>query len=238
MNKTLLLKGVLLTTLLAIGINVSAQINTAPKRDTTKKTTQTTLVQKTATTTTSTPAKTAPATTTATKPTAATPAKPVTAATPAKPAPVVKKKSGDDDDEGTGTGQTIFAELGGPGLALSFNYDFRFSDQPDGWGMRIGAGGFAADGNTLISAPVQINYLLGNHNKFLEIGAGGTFMKTTGNSEDSFFIFDKITGVVGTFTFGYRYQPANGFSFRASINPIIYNEGFIPAAGLSFGYSF
>lgn len=237
MAKFLLLKGVLLTSLLAIGIGATAQVNTAAKRDTTKKATQTTLVQKTAVTTTTTPAKTAPAGTPPAKPAATTPTKPMSAATPAKPAPVVKKKSDDDDDE-TGGRNTVFAELGGPGLALSFNYDFRFSDEAGGWGMRIGAGGFAADGNTLISAPVQINYLLGNHNKFLELGAGGTFMKTTGNSEDSFFIFDRITGVVGTFTFGYRYQPANGFSFRASINPIIYNQGFIPAAGLSFGYSF
>nr|MBI1229934.1 hypothetical protein [Cytophagales bacterium] len=39
--------------------------------------------------------------------------------------------------------QSIYAELGGAGLAYSFNYDFRF-DKSDinSWGMRIGAGGW------------------------------------------------------------------------------------------------
>jgi hypothetical protein len=39
--------------------------------------------------------------------------------------------------------QSVYLELGGAGLIYSFNYDFRFDNQRmDGWGMRVGAGGY------------------------------------------------------------------------------------------------
>jgi len=256
MDKKFLQKTILLVTLVIGSTTVNAQTK-APvtKADTAKKIAA--LGNKTQS-----PAGT-PSLTQSTKPQTATGSTPAAKTTPsstangAKPSTVIKPDTGknkktapantvlkatkkaDDNSNDGGRGKTIFAELGGPGLALSLNYDFRFADQQDGWGMRFGAGYFGADGNIMISAPVQINYLLGHDSKFLELGAGGTFLKTKGNPEDSFFIFDKVTGVVGTITIGYRYQPSQpGFSFRAALNPIIYNQGLIPAAGVSLGYSF
>ena len=38
--------------------------------------------------------------------------------------------------------RSVFLELGGAGMAYSFNYDFRFDQsRMDSWGMRLGAGG-------------------------------------------------------------------------------------------------
>jgi hypothetical protein len=58
--------------------------------------------------------------------------------------------------------QSVFAELGGSGLAFSFNYDFRFdASRMDSWGMRVGAGGFKIDGDSFYSFPVLVNRLYG-----------------------------------------------------------------------------
>ncbi|HWR33277.1 MAG TPA: hypothetical protein VN451_07125, partial [Chitinophagaceae bacterium] len=45
--------------------------------------------------------------------------------------------------------QSVFFELGGPGLA-SFNFDSRFSSKQDGIGGRIGVGGFSIDNEGVI----------------------------------------------------------------------------------------
>jgi hypothetical protein len=138
-------------------------------------------------------------------------------------------------------------ELGGPGLA-SFNFDTRFSKKEDGIGGRVGIGGFSLrttyeNGNgisresaTVIFLPVGVNYLLGKDGKnYFEIGAGVTpvFASST-LSEDNF------SSTFGHILFGYRMQPANGgFTFRAFINPVFGEFGFLPYyGGLSFGYKF
>lgn len=135
----------------------------------------------------------------------------------------------------------LFAEVGGPGLAISLNYDARFTGQRGGLGFRVGAGYFSDSyGNTVFTIPFQVNYLLTkDQNNFLELGAGTTFLNSTGNNKGKTFIFDKVTGFIGTATIGYRYQPVDHkLNFRIGFVPILYDEGIIWAGGVSIGYNF
>jgi hypothetical protein len=135
--------------------------------------------------------------------------------------------------------QSVFLEVGGPGLAISGNYDTRFAKQRNGWGYRIGAGYFGSGGNTVFTIPFQINYLYGEHSSLIELGAGTTFLNSTGDNKGSYWEFDKITGFIATATIGYRYQPAgSGLTFRIAFVPILYDEGILPIGGISVGYTF
>lgn len=136
--------------------------------------------------------------------------------------------------------QNLFLEVGGAGLAISANYDARFHKERAGWGYRVGVGYFGSGGNTVFTVPFQVNYLLGNKSSFLELGAGTTFLNSTGtNQGNSKWEFDKVTGFIGTATIGYRYQPkSKGLNFRIAFVPILYDEGLIPAGGISVGYTF
>ena len=163
--------------------------------------------------------------------------------------------------------QSVFVELGGSGLAYSFNYDFRFDDsRMDSWGMRVGAGGFNIDGDSFYSLPVLVNRLYGNGPHYFEIGAGltlfgmdedsysycsggyvdanGTYICTNTvveTSERSFILpVDGSPSLMGTLNFGYRKVPVDGgFTWRVNLTPIFNNNGFWPLfAGVGFGYSF
>ncbi|WP_342644442.1 hypothetical protein [Mucilaginibacter sp. CSA2-8R] len=136
--------------------------------------------------------------------------------------------------------QNIFVELGGPGLLLSANYDTRFGLRRDGIGGRAGLGYISLDGNSILTVPLQVNYLLGKKGKYFEIGLGATIINTSGNNHEDFFSIEDATGAIGTMTFGYRYQPEDGgFNFRAAVTPIFNSTGFMPFfGGISFGYTF
>jgi hypothetical protein len=84
-----------------------------------------------------------------------------------------------------------------------------------------------------------MNYLIGEHSHMLELGAGTTFLNSTGDNKGTTWEFDKITGFIATATIGYRYQPAHsGLNIRVAFVPILYDEGIIPAGGISVGYTF
>lgn len=130
--------------------------------------------------------------------------------------------------------QTIFFELGGPGLA-SLNFDTRFSKNEGGLGARIGFGGVSIDGGGVVFIPVAVNYLLGKDNRnYFEIGAG--FTPVLGGDGDG----DNFSETFGHLNFGYRLAPADGgFSFRAFMTPVFGSGFFIPYwGGVSFGYKF
>jgi hypothetical protein len=132
-----------------------------------------------------------------------------------------------------------YLEVGGAGLAISANYDSRFGKERNGWGYRIGVGGFVSGGNKVVTVPFQVNYLIGEHSSMFEFGAGTTFLNSTGDSKGKTWAFDKITGFVATGSIGYRYQPEHkGINFRLVFTPILYDEGVIPAGGISVGYTF
>jgi hypothetical protein len=135
--------------------------------------------------------------------------------------------------------RTVFLEVGGPGLALTLNYDTRFGNKRDGWGYRVGAGYYNTGSNWVASVPMQINYLYGKGSSFLELGAGTTFVRSQGSTNGTYFQFDDITGFIATATIGYRYQQDNGgINFRIAFVPILYDEGLIAAGGISIGYTF
>ena len=136
--------------------------------------------------------------------------------------------------------QTVFVELGGPGLA-SVNFDSRFAKKDDGFGGRIGIGGFSISDNLgdkggVVFIPIGINYLIGRDSKnYFEIGAGLTPVVGTGDLSGNDF-----GTTFGHILFGYRMQPKmGGFTFRAFISPVFGDGFFIPYyGGLSFGYKF
>jgi len=135
--------------------------------------------------------------------------------------------------------RTAFLEIGGPGLAFTFNYDTRFGNIHDKWGYRIGIGYDNTGANSVFTIPFQVNYLYGKHNNFLELGAGLTFLNSKGSTNGVTYQFDDVTGFIGTMTLGYRYQQDNGgINFRLAAVPIFYDKGIILGAGVSIGYTF
>jgi hypothetical protein len=144
--------------------------------------------------------------------------------------------------------RSVFLEVGGPGLALTANYDTRFKEGTDKWGYRIGAGYYNTGANWVATIPFQVNYLYSLKNtgsgsfaesSFVELGAGTTFVRSQGSTRGTTFQFDNITGFIGTATIGYRYQQdRGGINFRIAFVPILYDEGLIAAGGLSIGYTF
>src|SRR5690554_895046 len=142
--------------------------------------------------------------------------------------------------------KTVFVEIGGPGF-ISANYDFRFGETRNAWGMRAGLGYFAVDGESFFTVPVQVNYLLGRGGNYFEIGGGASIL-SLGYTD---FYYDgwgglmyeekrNETQIMGSMTFGYRKQPIDGgFNFRAGLSFVFWKGNFIPYLGyLSFGYSF
>jgi hypothetical protein len=134
-----------------------------------------------------------------------------------------------------GSSQSVFFELGGPGLA-SVNFDTRFSGaKQSGIGGRVGVGGFSVGGAGVIFVPVAVNYLLGKDDKhYFELGAGVT--PVLGGDGDG----DNFSTTFGHLNFGYRLSPPEGgFTFRAFISPVFGEGFFFPYwGGLSFGYKF
>jgi hypothetical protein len=138
--------------------------------------------------------------------------------------------------KGYSSAQSMYVELGGPGLA-SLNFDTRFTKGENGkFGGRVGVGGFTIDGSGVIFLPVGVNYLLGNDSKnYFELGAGVTPVFGTGDLAG-----DNFSSTFGHLLFGYRMQPKDGgFTFRAFISPVFGNGFFVPYyGGVSFGYKF
>ena len=165
--------------------------------------------------------------------------------------------------------QSAYLELGGAGLIYSFNYDFRFDSQRiDGWGMRIGAGGYGTSYDSFFSLPVMVNKLYGRGPHFFEMGLGVTLFSFDESSYSNYdycvsgsfdsngnyicnsysdrapyqFILpvENNTGVMGTMNIGYRRIPVNGgFTWKASLSPVFNQNGFWPLfVGFGFGYAF
>ena len=139
--------------------------------------------------------------------------------------------------------KVVYAQLGGPGIA-SANFDTRFSKNQDGFGGRVGVGGFSlSDGfgghTSIFTIPIGLNYLLGKDGRhYFEVGAGFTYIG--GSSSGDFNSSETFNSSFGNLTIGYRLAPANGgFVFKAEITPIFGNGFFVPYyGGVGFGYKF
>jgi len=159
---------------------------------------------------------------------------------------IVKAQSGaitKTDSAKTERPENIYAEAGSAGLFFSLNYDTRFSNQRDGLGGRIGIGTWSSGGSTFVTAPLQLNYLLGAKSNFLELGAGATLLTTSGNYYGNPLLgghfFHLGNTVLPTTTIGYRHQPThNGINFGISFNPMLLEGTFVPYFGGSLGYTF
>ena len=152
-------------------------------------------------------------------------------------------------------GQTSFyAELGGPGVLFSANFDRRFKPSSLGWGIRAGIGFVTAYDDDFDTAryyyyysrqrsvatfPVQVNYIFGKPASphTFEAGAGLTLLSKKMDIFNSYQ--DEKSLLLATFSFMYRRQPLNGgFSWRIGFTPVI-SSGYIqPSGGGSVGFNF
>lgn len=132
--------------------------------------------------------------------------------------------------------QVAFAELLGPALILSLNYDRRFEKRTDGFGFRAGVSTIAPDEDGAFIFVLGINHLVGNNKKgrFFESGINYTNLSyknwnSSSRTNESFI----------SLTLGYRSQPVNGgFCFRGGLSPIFVERTLVPFPYLSFGYNF
>ena len=142
----------------------------------------------------------------------------------------------------------IYFELGGQGILYSINYDCRITPHLS---LRGGLSSWSFSGDFFLiqeklrftAFPLMVNYLTGPmKSSHLEIGIGLMPLFVSGSigflytpSNDT----GNRTFLVGTATFGYRYQPKDGgFVFRAGITPLIGGNGIAFTGGLSFGLGF
>ena len=160
--------------------------------------------------------------------------------------------------------RSLSLELFGAHNTIGVNYDSRFSGN-DGLGFRVGLGYGYSESSYFqffssnihgISAPLEINYLLGRGRHKLELGFGASlgyyrekyhimgFTPYGTSNYGSYDIYYKRS-TFGYFMFGnvgYRLQTRRGFQFRVGITPSVnfadkyclQREWFYPY--LSFGW--
>ncbi len=149
--------------------------------------------------------------------------------------------------------KSVYLELLGPSNIIGISFDARLN-QKSQWGYRIGMAygitGTSTIGanelNSMISFPLEINFLTSKSKHKLELGLGtnlGMYSSQytsmdgeNNNSQFAYYIYSNI---------GYRYQAHKGFQFRVGISPS-FNFGDNHALKkepviypyLSFGYAF
>src|SRR5712675_1760357 len=80
---------------------------------------------------------------------------------------------------------SMFVELGGQGLLLTFNGDFRLSASRNNMGLKAGIGFVSVGDVSVVTIPLSMNFLFGKNGKYFETGLGLTFI--TANAD----IFDR-----------------------------------------------
>ena len=151
----------------------------------------------------------------------------------------------------------VFAELLGPGLFYSINYDRAIGDLAIRVGFSYfsigasvsGPGGGASSSASFMTFPITASYLgLGSKKHMFEVGAGVTVLSVGAGAsafgaeakaeETTSAILFAPTGI-----FGYRLQPPDGgFFFRAGLAPQVFIGGqdvaVWPAPYVSLGGTF
>lgn len=123
-----------------------------------------------------------------------------------------------------------YLEAAGNGGIVSVNYE-RFLTQ--NVSLRIGIGTAIL---ILGTAPVMVNFCVGKDHR-VELGMGITV--GTGIADFDSGDYKDESGVVGTTTVGYRYQPVNGGGvFRIGLTPFFMDDEFQFWGGISFGSAF
>ena len=152
----------------------------------------------------------------------------------------------------------IYADLLGPGLFYSLNYDRVLTDDLSariGFSyLSLGASASDGQGNSVSESfsywavPLTVSYLgIGSENNMFEVGGGGVLMDVKGEGlVDAKGENVDAEGNVDTMLFGltalagYRHQPADGgFVFRVGLSPVmVFGSGFLPWGYLSLGAAF
>lgn len=137
--------------------------------------------------------------------------------------------------------EAIFLEGLGSGIFYSFNYDWRFKEQANGLGAKIGLGYTAIDGYSVATIPFAANYLIGKKRNFLEFGLGATVLllseanSTTAASDRRL----SASGLLFNGIIGYRRVAKSGFLLRAGFIPFFSSDAAeLFAPQLSIGYAF
>lgn len=158
--------------------------------------------------------------------------------------------------------KSINVDLLGGGIAANLSFDMRLKKGvQDGLGFRAGIGGFSmnnaittdAEGNrgvsnfSLVTIPLEVNYLIGKRRSAFETGAGILTLYGTSNGA----IVNQNTNNIVTYDakgfdfgaiylkLGYRFQPLkNGITFNFAYTPLINAAGFQHYFGLGLGFSF
>jgi hypothetical protein len=158
--------------------------------------------------------------------------------------------------------KSINLDLLGGGIVANLSFDMRLKKGvQDGLGFRAGIGGFSmnnlittdAEGNrgvsnfSLVTIPIEVNYLIGKRRSALETGVG--ILNFYGNSNG--VLTNQNTNNVLRFEakgfdfgavylkLGYRFQPLkNGITFNFAYTPLINGAGFQHYFGLGLGFSF
>ena len=142
----------------------------------------------------------------------------------------------------------IYVEAFGAGILYSVNYE-RFVSKD--FTFRIGFSLFPTNSNSgkdqssLIFVPLIANFLLGEGNSKLEIGAGITYLvdnaESSGDISQASTTTQSSSGVVFVGSIGYRYQPSDGgLHFRLVATPLLspYTGWFKLWFGSSIGFCF
>ena len=124
--------------------------------------------------------------------------------------------------------RALYLELGGNGLFYTLNYDHMLSNKVS---VRVGAGLVTSGGLYVGTAPITLNYLLGEGDSRLELGAGALI------ATSNYFEAENTAGVAATATFAYRYQKPNGIFLKAAFTPVFRHDFFLPWFGFSIGYA-
>lgn len=130
--------------------------------------------------------------------------------------------------------QAVYFQLLGSGPILSVKYDRRFRKRVNGAGFATGIGFWGESDIKIFSVPVQVNYLFGKANHFMEVAGGTTYV----SAAESFFDSDE-SGFIHHLNVGYRHQPTQGgFFFRGGYSPLFYSSETITSFYLCFGLNF
>ena len=140
---------------------------------------------------------------------------------------------------------TVYLELFGNAVLGSINYDRMVTDNVS---VRVGYGSISLDDRdpglkakiSITPIPITANYLMGSGNHKLEIGAGILYIMVDGNVDLGGVSLAASGSVIATTgVLGYRYhRDTGGFSFRATVAPIMLEGEMLTMPGLSLGYTF
>ncbi|MDO9551282.1 MULTISPECIES: hypothetical protein [Rhodonellum] len=137
--------------------------------------------------------------------------------------------------------EAVFLEGLGSGILYSFNYDWRFKDQANGLGAKVGLGYTAIDGYSVTTLPFAVNYLVGRKRNFLELGLGATvlFLSRTNSTFTSSDPRLTASGLLFNGIIGYRRVAQSGFLLRAGLTPFFSSDpAQLLAPQVSIGYAF